>query len=490
MASNRRSWRGGSFLAPLVAGAAGLVAVGLIVALLALAPWAGAAEIRALLAAHGPSIVTAALLTYLCGHPIFAFCYRGWRIKRADVLSSLGSDAQALYMRTFRLRPDAVRAARGLEFADSADGFAAMYVWRYGRYRLILPTLLLMVVVAALTFALAETAVGFLYEYRGGAQFVVNRMRVPEPTIGLPAMAAASIAGAYAWVVYGLIQDSARYNMPPGTILGAALRLIVATPLGYAMAAVATKDLGVFVAFALGAFPLKTVALLLKRVANKKLDLDIGSDSGVDQVKVLDGVDSSTADRLETADILTVSQLAYCDPVQVSLRTNIAFDVVLDYVSQALAWIYLGSRMKALRVMGLRGALEIRNLLWDLGEITGANAFPPPHRLEPPPKKARACCLPPARAKGAVLPTTPTAAFLCALTAVNSCAGSGAHLDVAGLERAFREIALDPRVKFLAAVWAYNAASADDPPAAPSPDGPLPEPSWFGKVMGLRPRRG
>jgi hypothetical protein len=302
-------------------------------------------------------------------------------------------------------------------------------------------------------------------------------------------MAAASIAGAYAWVVYGLIQDSARYNMPPGTILGAALRLIVATPLGYAMAAVATKDLGVFVAFALGAFPLKTVALLLKRVANKKLDLDIGSDSGVDQVKVLDGVDSSTADRLETADILTVSQLAYCDPVQVSLRTNIAFDVVLDYVSQALAWVYLGPRMQDLRVMGLRGALEIRNLLWDLGEITGDNAFPPPDRLQPVKKKPVAGqSVAPANEASAL--TTAKEAFDCALAAVNIRAGRGARLDEAGLERAFREIALDPRVKFLAAVWAYNAASADDPPAASNPGGPLPEPSWFRKVMGLRPRRG
>jgi hypothetical protein len=479
VAGETGSWRRGSFLTPLLYGAVGLAVVAAAIAAAALAPWSGAKMVQDLLYTHGVAALIAVLLTYLCGHPIFAFCYRGWNIKREDVLSSLGPAARALYMRTFRLRGPETHPARDAVFADVTRDFEAMYLWRYGRYRLVLPILLLTVVVAALTFALAETAVGFVYEYPHGVRHVVNHMHHPMPLIGLPAMAAASIAGAYAFVVFGLIQDSARYNMPPGTILGAALRLIVATPLGYAMAQVASHDIGVFIAFALGAFPLKTVALILKRVANKKLDLDIGSDSGVDQVKVLDGVDSSTADRLETADILTVAQLAYCDPVQVSLRTNIAFDVVLDYVSQALAWVYLGSRMKDLRVMGLRGALEIRNLLWDLGEIVGDDAFPPPNALAQPDGK------PPAGAKTL---TTPDEAFACALDAVNIRAGRAAKLDKAGLERAFREIALDPRVKFLAAVWAYNAASAQGD-GAPAADGALPEPAWYRRLMRLKPRR-
>src|SRR5262249_51612201 len=53
-------------------------------------------------------------------------------------------------------------------------------------------------------------------------------------------------------------------------------------------------------------------------------------------------------------------------PVQVSMKTNIDFDVIVDFQSQALAWIYFGKASPKLRPMGLRGSIEVSNMLHDL----------------------------------------------------------------------------------------------------------------------------
>ena len=49
----------------------------------------------------------------------------------------------------------------------------------------------------------------------------------------------------------------------------------------------------------------------------------------------------------------------YADPVQQCMRMGLGFDFVADIVSQALAWNYLGERLDALRLAGLRRAMLI-----------------------------------------------------------------------------------------------------------------------------------
>jgi hypothetical protein len=109
---------------------------------------------------------------------------------------------------------------------------------------------------------------------------------------------------------------------------------------------------------------------VLRRLLNKRLDLQIGVDDGKDQVGSLSGVDPLTADRIQQADITTISQLAWCDPVQLSMRSNLSFVYVTDIVSQALAWVYFSEKLKDLAPYGLRGAFEFRSL-WFLLQSQG-----------------------------------------------------------------------------------------------------------------------
>jgi hypothetical protein len=179
----------------------------------------------------------------------------------------------------------------------------------------------------------------------------------------LPGTAVAGIVGAYTWIVSSLISATASHNLPPGVLLSSVLRLSVAVPMGYAIASLAAPGLAPFIAFAIGAFPLSTVQLFLQRIATKQLNLDMATDDKRDQVMQSSGVDPPIADRLREADITTIPQFAYCDPVQVSMRTNLGFQFVLDLVGQALAWIYFEQKLGALRLLGLRGSVEVRSLL-------------------------------------------------------------------------------------------------------------------------------
>ena len=117
--------------------------------------------------------------------------------------------------------------------------------------------------------------------------------------------------------------------------------MLIAIPLGYSFAALLKDDLGPFIAFAAGAFPLQTVETLLQRLANKQLGAETGASAAKDQVVELSCVDRVIADRLEDADITTVCQLAYCDPVQICMRTNLSFAFVSDIAGQALAYARL-----------------------------------------------------------------------------------------------------------------------------------------------------
>jgi len=353
---------------------------------------------------HWASVAAALLLTYLACHPILAFARRGWAIKRDDVLSSLNDSAKTLYLQTFLKK----------NVSDPAQEFDQMYTHRYGRYRLIAPTILFVLVLLPVTYLVSDGAMARIAIANCGAA------TCPEAAcfFRLPSKAVAALSGSYTWVVYGLIMGSTKYDLSPQLLISAVLRIVVAAPLGYAVGALAEPGFGVFLAFTVGAFPLATIKTLLQRIATKKLNLDMGVNSAgatSDQVPKLNGVDAATADRLQDADITTVAQLAYCDPVQVAMRTNMAFDVVLDLVSQALAWIYLEDKLDVARKFGMRGALEIAGLYENLSSDNADTK---------------------AAAEGA---------FASIAAAV--------QLDPDGLKRTFMEIAGDPYTNFLASVW-------------------------------------
>jgi hypothetical protein len=350
---------------------------------------------------HIVSVAGAGLLTWLALLPVWQFKATGWERKREDIFSSFTTKAKSLYFRQFR--------EKEVQEAEADKKFEELYDERYGKKNLTTPMWLLGIVVFALAFLVAESAVSRLNVILGG-QRTVTSMHA-NGLLTLPAVALAGIIGAYLWVTADLIRRRYVLDMTPLDLQNAALRFVVAAPMGYALGAIASPSLGSFIAFAFGAFPIRQAAAIFRQLANTHGKLEVGSGDAEGQLKKLEGVDGPTADRLYECGLSTVAQLAYCDPVQLCMRSGLMFDYVSDIVGQALAWIYLQDKLDKLRPFGLRGAVEIRSLSQSLAQNDAE-----------------------------------------ALTLL-TVAAKAASIDPAGLRNAFDEIGGDPYTEFVAALW-------------------------------------
>jgi hypothetical protein len=143
------------------------------------------------------------------------------------------------------------------------------------------------------------------------------------------------------------------------------LRLAIAVPMGYAFSSIAAPDVGPFIAFSLGAFPLTTLSSMLRRSANKALNIEPQGDEVSDDIVKLQSIDREIVERLTNENVRTITQTAYCDPVRIAMRSNLSFNFITDCMGQALAWLYLQDDLNKLRPLGLRGAVEIKHFIDD-----------------------------------------------------------------------------------------------------------------------------
>ena len=324
------------------------------------------------------------LLSSLIAYPLFDYLFYGWVRKEYEISKSLTNGAKQAYLNTFHKIEVSAN--------DAATVFDQLYLEWYGRQRFLFPIVFILLVTLIENFALGGAFAQLASKWELGASD-------------------AAIAGAYTFVTWDFFARMQRRNLSPADTCRGALRLAIAIPVGYVFSVLLQPSLGPFIAFAVGVFPIGALGLILRQLANKKLGLEIGAAEASDQVVKLSGVDLSTAARIEDADITTIAQLAWCDPIQLSMRSNLSFAYVVDIVSQALAWVYLGDRINDLRTIGLRGAYEISVFLDDLDSDD-------------------------ADEKKLAQNTLPVASEI-------------AHCPIAGLMYAFEQIAQDPNTNFL-----------------------------------------
>jgi hypothetical protein len=188
-----------------------------------------------------------------------------------------------------------------------------------------------------------------------------------QPFYAVPPMAIAALSGAYLWATNDLIARARRLDLAPSDVLWAALRIVIAVPLGYALGKVVNDaNDGAFIAFALGAFPLTEILAILQKVGYKALKLEPTKEEVQKSVLALQGVDRDIVERLANEDISTITQFAYCDPVRLTMKSNLGFNFISDCMSQALAWMYFEDKLALLRRFGIRGAVEVKCLVDDL----------------------------------------------------------------------------------------------------------------------------
>jgi hypothetical protein len=296
------------------------------------------------------------ILTFLMFYPLMTFVRFGWARRAAEICESLDDKAKQQYLANYH------KQSYSLPMAEQA--FLKFYVDRYGLKYSVLPLLLLLVIAGFSNFFLAESL-----------QDLVKPEAIPSK---FPPSAAA-IAGAYTFICWDFFSRMQRLTLSRADILRAALRLLIAMPVGFAFATLLKEDLAPFVAFAMAAFPVQLIGTILQRQMKTRLNLELTSQAARDQVFLLSGIDTPIAERIEDADVTTITQLAWEDPVQLTMRTNLQFAFVIDIIGQALAWVYFEDKLKPMGVIGLHGAVEIRQLGRDLGlmEETGSTVRGP-----------------------------------------------------------------------------------------------------------------
>jgi hypothetical protein len=300
-------------------------------------------------------LFTLILLAILCT-PIVGFLRGGRKVRREEVLRPFNPELIKLYFRMFSPEKWAAIAEDGqLSDKQLVLAFCRNYDERFGLWRYLVSSLLLMATTAATLYLALVAAAAWLQN--------------DNATHTLPSIGVVAVAGAYLSVVTEIIARHRAGDLWPRDLLLAALRMALAVPVGYAFSAMAAEPIGLPIAFMMGAFPIKTLITMSRRLAARKLSLgeearipeDAGS--GSSELEKLQGVRGAIVERLDDENITTILQLAYTDPLELTIRTGYSFTYILDCVSQALAWIYLEGHLQDLRVLGMRGACEVRNLI-------------------------------------------------------------------------------------------------------------------------------
>ena len=331
------------------------------------------------------------LVVVLIG-PVLLYLVGPWAYRRDEICGGLSTASVDLYFDTFHQ-----------SLARPKD-FATFYRGRFGRRNYLVPTL---VVVATGWVVLTWIVASLLVD-----------VGIRQPTTGLlPTTAVLALAGAYLWVVIDLMTRWRFRDLGPTDLWRAAWRLIAAVPLAYAVGAILQPGLAGSVAFFLGAFPTRQVTTLVRRLGRRQLGLGADADEKSEsELEKLQGIDTRIAERFADEGITTIGQLAYADPVELTMRcASFAFSFVMDCQNQALAWIYFEQRLDTLRQWSLRGAQEIANLISELDGDDPADQ-----------ELARR--------------TIDAAARMLSM-------------DANALERTLREIADDPYTTFINAVW-------------------------------------
>lgn len=161
--------------------------------------------------------------------------------------------------------------------------------------------------------------------------------------ISLDLVSIAAIFGAYTWVASDAIVRNHQWTLHPSDLAWYTLRMIIAIPLGEALAltvgtvttvglagGVTTNALpsgaGAFVAFMASMFSLDAITTALGTAATRfGLQMSSSAEERSDLVIRLDGVDESKARALKVEGISTIAQLVTIDPIRTSIRTGLPF---------------------------------------------------------------------------------------------------------------------------------------------------------------------
>lgn len=276
--------------------------------------------------------------------PALFYLFVTWTMRRKALLDRFSNE------KTIRLYYEQFFPCRELE-SDSKKQFERDFDRMYGRRYYILP-FALMAIISGIGLWITD---GTVQAWTGW-----NTNAKPLPPIVISAF-----LGAYAWVLYDQFARFRTGDFTAHDLYAGTYRFLIAVPLGVSLATFAKNEVGVSVAFLLAAFPTTTLFKFSRRLVSKNLNLGEKEEEGKLELERLQCMGRSNAERYLDEGISTIAELAWTNPIDLTVRTNRELNFVIDSISQALLWIYFED-VEKLYPLSLRGAQEVCTLSEEL----------------------------------------------------------------------------------------------------------------------------
>jgi hypothetical protein len=285
--------------------------------------------------------------------PILVGAYgRVSKAKRSQMrrLFRPGSTLEKIYLTAFPDQDNKSGASNGTKALHPVDVlFNAEYHW----LAYVPPTILVFLVTLGFSIV-GFTALGFSLLLPAEAEALFKEM---------PGTVIAGLAGAYIWVIYELLRRFSVADLNPSVIYLASVRIALGGVLGFLVTTVVNESVALLIAFGLGAFPSGTLQSILKEQVSTRLEQRLDGTQGESPtLQCIQGVTPRMAERLVEEGIDSTEALAYANPVNLLLRTNLEFKVILDLIDQAFLYNYVGGRVDKLRQVGIRAATDLTDI--------------------------------------------------------------------------------------------------------------------------------
>ena len=228
-------------------------------------------------------------------------------------------------------------------------------------------TRLLFAVAACVLFAAFETGIMWGVDF-GTSKELAHYLF----GIKLSPAAIAAIFGTYTWVASDVINRLRLADLSSSDIHWYTLRFVVAIPLGMVIDQFAgfkvadtispVTSIGPVLAFVISMFSLSRIQAVLGALVNRGTGVAVTTVETADANDLavrLPGIDQRLADRLAEEGVTTIAQIATCDPVRLSSRSNIPFNLMLEYIDAAILWQFVGPKLLQLREYGWAGASHV-----------------------------------------------------------------------------------------------------------------------------------
>lgn len=350
--------------------------------------------------------------------PCVLYLSVAWRRGTHGLFPVFGPEEIKLYYKLFR--PTEVEVIGGLKPDALKRKFETSFTRIYGRRCYVLPFVLLAFVAAIGLWGTAKT----LQSWQGVPSWP---FKFSPEAVGFPSVAVGAFLGAWTWVVYDQFTRLRNRDLTFHDMYGCVFRFLIALPFGFFLSKWGTGEFGVPLAFLLGTFPTGTLFKIGRRLAVQQFKLGEDAGEASNELEKLQCVSRSSAERFMDEGINTIAELAWSDPVDLTLRTNKEFDYVIDCASQALVWVYFEDKTKELYKFSLRTAHEVTSLVYTLDRDDEDNNTQAKTKAQAKAKaEAQATLIEAAKALG---------------------------MEAKALMNTLRQILEDPFVEFLVAIW-------------------------------------